>query len=165
MPHRCVASFVGQAPPSLRADELCRIQGVQAQTLSVLDEARKRNLLVIGAGEHNSCQSCDDCRSCSCSPTAVNKWDLVKDDGRGEAAVQELSALLDCEEHEILRISAKTGMGVETVLEAVVDRIPPPQPYNAKEKLRALAFDSYYDSFRGVVSLVAVFEGEIKKGA
>lgn len=95
---------------------------------------------------------------------AVNKWDLVKDDGRGEAAVQELSALLDCEEDEILRISAKTGMGVEAVLEAVVDRIPPPQPYNPQEKLRALAFDSYYDSFRGVVSLVAVFEGELKKG-
>ena len=75
-----------------------------------------------------------------------------------------MSALLECEEHEILRISAKTGMGVETVLEAVVDRIPPPQPYDFKEKLRALAFDSYYDSFRGVVSLVAVVEGELKKG-
>ncbi|ORY73253.1 hypothetical protein BCR35DRAFT_293843 [Leucosporidium creatinivorum] len=118
-------------------------QGIQAQTLSVLDEARKRNLTVVGA---------------------VNKWDLVKDDGRGEAAVKELSALLDCEEDEILRVSAKTGLGVESVLEGVVARIPPPPPYVEAEKLRALAFDSYYDSFRGVVSLVAVVEGEIKKG-
>jgi translation elongation factor EF-4 len=118
-------------------------QGIQAQTLSVLEEARKRKLKVVGA---------------------VNKWDLVKDDGRGEAAVRELSALLECEEDEILRVSAKTGLGVESVLEGVVARIPPPPPVVPGEKLRALAFDSYYDSFRGVVSLVAVVEGEIKKG-
>ncbi|GAA5858517.1 hypothetical protein JCM1840_001239 [Sporobolomyces johnsonii] len=118
-------------------------QGVQAQTLSVLDEALKRNLTVVGA---------------------VNKWDLVKDDGRGEAAVRELSDLLGCKESEILRISAKTGLGVDSVLEAVVERIPPPAPVAKAEKLRALAFDSWYDSFRGVVSLVAVFEGEVKKG-
>lgn len=78
--------------------------------------------------------------------------------------MKELSALLDCEEDEILRVSAKTGLGVESVLEGVVARIPPPAPYVEKEKLRALAFDSYYDSFRGVVSLVAVVEGELKKG-
>lgn len=120
-----------------------RRQGIQAQTLSVLDEARKKNLEVVGC---------------------VNKWDLVKDDGRGEAAVQELAALLDCQPEQILRISAKTGMGVESVLKAMVERIPPPPPYGSNEKLRALAFDSYYDSFRGVVSLVAVFEGELKKG-
>jgi hypothetical protein len=95
----------------------------------------------------------------------VNKWDLVKDDGRGEAAVNELSDLLGCRPEEILRISAKTGLGVESVMDAVVARIPPPPPVQKDEKLRALAFDSWYDSFRGVVSLVAVFEGEVKKGA
>jgi translation factor GUF1, mitochondrial len=63
-----------------------------------------------------------------------------------------------------LRVSAKTGLGVESVLEGVVARIPPPPPYVPNEKMRALAFDSYYDSFRGVVSLIAVVEGEIKKG-
>ncbi|GAA5929774.1 GTPase GUF1 [Sporobolomyces koalae] len=120
-------------------------QGVQAQTLSVLDEAMKRNLTVVGA---------------------VNKWDLVKDDGRGEAAVKELSDLLGCEESEILRLSAKTGLGVESVLEAVIERIPPPPPVaqDKPEPLQALVFDSYYDSFRGVVSLCSVFQGEIKKG-
>ncbi|GAA5850814.1 hypothetical protein JCM5353_004822 [Sporobolomyces roseus] len=119
-------------------------QGIQAQTLSVLDEAMKRNLTVIGA---------------------VNKWDLVKDDGRGEAAVRELSDLLGCKESEILRLSAKTGLGVETVLDAVIERIPPPKPIDkAGEPLQALVFDSYYDSFRGVVSLCSVFQGEVKKG-
>ncbi|KAK4053498.1 Translation factor guf1 mitochondrial [Microbotryomycetes sp. JL201] len=119
-------------------------QGIQAQTLSVLDEARKRNVKVIGA---------------------VNKWDLVQDDTRGPAAIQELSALLDCEEHEILKISAKTGFGVESVLDAIVDRFPPPPPItDSAASLQALAFDSYYDPYRGVVSLVAVFEGELRKG-
>ncbi|SCZ93847.1 BZ3500_MvSof-1268-A1-R1_Chr6-3g08923 [Microbotryum saponariae] len=118
-------------------------QGIQAQTLSVLDEARKRNLTVLGA---------------------VNKWDLVKDDGRGEAAVQELAALLGCEEDEILRVSAKTGLGVQDVLEGVVERIPAPSKGDKGDKLSALAFDSYFDPFRGVVSLVAVVEGEVKKG-
>ncbi|GAA6027916.1 hypothetical protein JCM8097_001780 [Rhodosporidiobolus ruineniae] len=118
-------------------------QGIQSQTLTVLEEALKRGLTVLGA---------------------VNKWDLVKDDGRGEAAVEELSGLLGCDPSEILRISAKTGLGVETVLDAVVERIPPPPQVEKGEKLSALAFDSWYDSFRGVVSLVAVFEGEVKKG-
>lgn len=118
-------------------------QGIQAQTLSVLESAKQRGLKVIGA---------------------VNKWDLVKDDGRGEAAVKELAELLECKEDDILRISAKTGMGVETVLEALVHSIPPPQEAVPREKLRALVFDNYFDSFRGVVSLVAIVEGELKKG-
>jgi len=89
----------------------------------------------------------------------------VKDDGRGEAAVRELSDLLGCKESEILRLSAKTGLGVETVLDAVIERIPPPKPIDkAGEPLQALVFDSYYDSFRGVVSLCSVFQGEVKKG-
>lgn len=78
--------------------------------------------------------------------------------------MNELSDLLGCRPDEILRISAKTGLGVEDVLEAMVERIPPPPPIEEGEKLRALAFDSWYDSFRGVVSLVAVFEGDVKKG-
>ncbi|GAA6064307.1 hypothetical protein JCM10212_002739 [Sporobolomyces blumeae] len=118
-------------------------QGLQAQTLSVLDEALKRGLKVVGA---------------------VNKWDLVKDDGRGEAAVRELSDLLGCQQSEILRLSAKTGYGVDTVLDAIVERIPPPPAVVPGEKLQALVFDSYYDSFRGVVSLCSVFQGEVKKG-
>ncbi|KAM0746804.1 GTP-binding protein lepa [Meredithblackwellia eburnea MCA 4105] len=118
-------------------------QGIQAQTLTVLEEARNRGLKIMGA---------------------VNKWDLVQHDGRGEAAVAEVADLIDCKEDEVLRVSAKTGMGVESVLEGIVARIPPPQEAVAPEKLRALVFDSWYDSFRGVVSLVAIVEGEIRKG-
>lgn len=118
-------------------------QGIQAQTLSVLEEARKRGLKVIGG---------------------INKWDLVAGDGRGPAAVQELAELIGCEEDEVLKMSAKTGMGVPDVLEAVVHSIPPPAEYVQGEKLRAMVFDSYYDSFRGVVSLVAIVEGQLQKG-
>ncbi|KAK4700560.1 hypothetical protein P7C70_g5688, partial [Phenoliferia sp. Uapishka_3] len=139
-------------------------QGIQAQTLSVLEEARKRGLKVVGA---------------------VNKWDLVQHDGRGESAVTELADLIECEEDEVLRVSAKTGLGVKTVLEGLVSRIPPPKEVQVRkcfasmgfsfhdlfirilqpnEKLRCLVFDSWYDSFRGVVSLVAVVEGELRKG-
>lgn len=145
-------------------------QGIQAQTLSVLDEAISRGLTVVGAGASSgvACRSTGSERMLT-SILAVNKWDLVKDDGRGEAAVQELSDLLGCDPSEILRISAKTGWGVESVLEAIVERIPPPpSPQFSREgeleNLRALAFDSWYDSFRGVVSLVSVHEGELRKG-
>lgn len=80
--------------------------------------------------------------------------------------MKELSDLLGCEPSEILRLSAKTGLGVESVLDAVIERIPPPTPIalDKAEPLQALVFDSYYDSFRGVVSLCSVFQGEVKKG-
>ena len=145
-------------------------QGVQAQTLSVLDEAMKRSLTVVGAGELERLSDrfllFDELTYAPFSPTSVNKWDLVKDDGRGEAAVRELSDLLGCEESEILRLSAKTGLGVESVLDAVIERIPPPPPValDKPEPLQALVFDSYYDSFRGVVIFCSVFEGVVKKG-
>ena len=132
-------------------------QGIQAQTLSVLESARKRNLKVIGA---------------------INKWDLVSSDDRGPRAVTELADLLDCDPSEILKVSAKTGMGVKGVLEGVVRMIPPPHEVGlgegvtlvgdgrggTRERMRAIVFDSYYDSFRGVVSLIAVVEGELKRG-
>jgi small GTP-binding protein len=119
-------------------------QGIQAQTLSVLESAKQRGLKVIGA---------------------VNKWDLVREDTRGPAAVRELAELLEIEdENQVLKISAKTGEGVESVLEALVEMIPPPKPEVEGEKLRAMVFDNWFDSFRGVVSLVAVVEGQLKKG-
>lgn len=81
--------------------------------------------------------------------------------------MRELADLIDCEPEEILRVSAKTGLGVESVLEGMVARIPPPEDVpmvEGGEKLRAMAFDSWYDPFRGVVSLVAIVEGELKRG-
>lgn len=58
---------------------------------------------------------------------SVNKWDLVQNDARGPAAITELAELIGCPEDQILKISAKTGWGVEDVLEDIVNRIPSPK--------------------------------------
>jgi GTP-binding protein LepA len=70
--------------------------------------------------------------------------------------------LLGVDEEDIIKISAKTGEGVKSVLAAVVDRVPPPT--TTQEQTRALIFDSYYDPYRGVVSLARLFDGELKRG-
>ena len=83
-----------------------------------------------------------------------------------------MTALLDPHD-PILPISAKTGQGVESILDAIVKHIPPPlasastsehQSSDADVSFRALAFDSWYNEFKGVVSLVAVASGSIAKG-
>src|SRR5918999_1071276 len=78
------------------------------------------------------------------------------------AMTEELVELLGVDERDILRISAKTGEGVTDVLDTVVDRIPAPE--TTQEETRALIFDSYYDPYRGVVSLARLVDGELKKG-
>src|SRR3712207_4128006 len=70
--------------------------------------------------------------------------------------------LLGLNEEDILKISAKTGEGVNSVLDAIVDRVPAPQ--TTQRQTRALIFDSYYDPYRGVVSLARLFDGELRKG-
>ncbi|MEJ5186156.1 MAG: translation elongation factor 4 [Candidatus Geothermincolales bacterium] len=91
----------------------------------------------------------------------VNKIDLSVADPEG--AAMELAELLGVDSAEVLRVSAKTGEGVEELLEAVVEMVPPPGGDPA-EPLRALVFDSTYDTYRGVVAFVRVVEGRIKKG-
>lgn len=76
--------------------------------------------------------------------------------------------LLGCDKEDIIPVSAKTGQNVETILDAVMERIPKPEVYKGeldveKQELKALVFDSQYDSYRGVVSYVKVFSGQIKK--
>lgn len=73
-----------------------------------------------------------------------------------------MTALLEPQD-PLLPVSAKTGEGVEDVLEAIVQHIPAPAP-KGSDALAALAFDSWYDEFKGVVSLIAVKSGYIKKG-
>ncbi len=114
-------------------------QGIQAQTLANLYLAMEHDLEII---------------------PVLNKIDLPVADV--PAATEELVELLGVDEDEILRISAKTGEGIERVLDAIVDRIPAPQ--TTQEQTRALIFDSYYDPYRGVVSLARLFDGELKKG-
>src|SRR5215211_4377233 len=114
-------------------------QGIQAQTLANLYLAMEHDLEII---------------------PVLNKIDLPVADV--PAATEELMELLGADEEEILKISAKTGEGVKSVLDAIVDRVP--APGTTREQTRALIFDSYYDPYRGVVSLARLFDGELKKG-
>jgi len=114
-------------------------QGIQAQTLANLYLAMENDLEII---------------------PVLNKIDLPIADVA--AVTEELVELLGVDEDDVLKISAKTGEGVTGVLDAVVDRIPAPQ--TTQKETRALIFDSYYDPYRGVISLARLVDGELKKG-
>ena len=114
-------------------------QGIQAQTLANLYLAMEHDLGII---------------------PVLNKIDLPVADV--PAATEELVELLGVDEGDIIKISAKTGEGVVDVLDAIVDRVPAPK--TTQEETRALVFDSYYDPYRGVVSLTRLVDGELKKG-
>lgn len=116
-------------------------QGIQAQTLANVYLAMAADLKII---------------------PVLNKIDLPAADVERVSA--EVINLLGCEKDEILHISAKTGQGVEQVLERVVSDIPAPKQSDTKET-RALIFDSYYDDYRGVILYVRVFDGEITKNS
>jgi GTP-binding protein LepA len=116
-------------------------QGIQAQTLANVYLAMAADLRII---------------------PVLNKIDLPAADVERVGA--EIVSLLGCEFEDILQISAKTGLGVEAVLDKVVDEIPAPKLAEASET-RALIFDSYYDDYRGVILYVRVFGGGIAKGA
>ncbi len=95
----------------------------------------------------------------------INKIDLPAADF--DKVAEEIINLLGCDKSEIIWISAKTWENVESVLDAVIDRISSPKVYTDKnpenDELKALVFDSQYDAYRWVVSYVKVFQGEIKK--
>jgi len=114
-------------------------QGIQAQTLANLYLAMEHDLEII---------------------PVLNKIDLPIADV--PAVTEELVELLGVDESDIIKISAKTGEGVRDVLDAIVDRVPAPK--TTQDETRGLVFDSYYDPYRGVVSLVRLVDGELKKG-
>jgi GTP-binding protein LepA len=91
----------------------------------------------------------------------VNKIDLPQADP--DRAAQELAELIGGDPDDVVRISAKTGAGVEDVLDAVIERVPPPSG-DAEAPARALIFDSSYDQYRGVVAFVRVVDGVFRKG-
>jgi len=120
-------------------------QWIEAQTLSNVYMAIENDLDII---------------------PVINKIDLPAADV--DKVSEEIVNLLGCDTSEIIGISAKTWENVESVLEAVIERISYPKVYSdknpAKDELKALVFDSQYDAYRWVVSYVKVFQGEIKKG-
>ena len=112
-------------------------QGIEAQTLSNVYLAIENNLEII---------------------PVINKIDLPNADI--EARVRELEDTFGFKEDEIILTSAKTGVGIDKLVEAIIERIPAPTG-SVHEKTRCLIFDSYFDSYRGVIALVRVVEGKV----
>ncbi|MEO4039694.1 translation elongation factor 4 [Micrococcaceae bacterium Sec6.3] len=112
-------------------------QGIEAQTLANLYLAMENELEII---------------------PVLNKIDLPAADPDRYAA--EIATLIGCEPEDVLRVSGKTGMGVEALLDRVVERIPAPTG-DADAPARAMIFDSVYDTYRGVVTYVRVMDGRL----
>jgi len=115
-------------------------QGIEAQTVSNLLMAIDGGLEIV---------------------PVVNKVDLPN--ARTEVVAEELAKLVGCPNSDVIRASAKTGLGVEEILEAIHARIPAPGG-RSNASLRALIFDSVYDRYRGVVVLTRIVDGEIRPG-
>jgi GTP-binding protein LepA len=114
-------------------------QGIEAQTLANLYLALESNLTII---------------------PVINKIDLPS--AQTDAVMEDLHNLLGTPKEQIIQISAKQGTNVHQVLQAIVDFIPPPKGDDDKP-LEALIFDSHYDSYKGVVAYVRVFNGQIRR--
>jgi len=112
-------------------------QGIEAQTLANLYLALESDLVIL---------------------PVINKIDLPS--ARPDEVAEEISNLLGVSKESIIKISAKSGMNVEMVLEAVVKTIPPPKG-KSDLPMRALVFDSHYDSYKGVVAYIRIMEGEM----
>lgn len=115
-------------------------QGIEAQTISNLYQAIEQNLEIL---------------------PVLNKIDLPGADPEGIG--QQVIDLIGCKREDILHVSGKTGEGVPELLEAIVEKIPGPKREEDKP-LRALIFDSVFNTYRGSIAYVRVIEGVIKKG-
>lgn len=115
-------------------------QGIEAQTLANLYQALDNHLTII---------------------PVINKIDLPNADI--EKVKRELMDTIGFEEAEILLVSAKTGVGIKELMSAIIERIPAPKGKN-EEPLQALIFDSYYDSYRGIVALLRIVNGSVRVG-
>ncbi|KAF5285016.1 hypothetical protein FQR65_LT02328 [Abscondita terminalis] len=114
--------------------------GVQAQTVANFYLAFGKDLIII---------------------PVLNKIDLKNADP--ERVAQQLQTLFDIDPSTVLKISAKLGIGIDEILQAIITRLPPP-PASRDSPFRALLFDSWYDRYRGVLSLIYIKEGDIKVG-
>ncbi len=115
-------------------------QGVEAQTLANVYTAVDQGLEII---------------------PVINKIDLPSADP--DKVKQEIEEIIGLDASEALLVSAKTGTGIQEVLEAIVSDVPPPKG-SPDQPLKALIFDSWYNSYQGVVVLVRVFDGQVYKG-
>jgi elongation factor 4 len=115
-------------------------QGVQAQTMANFYLAFDQNLTII---------------------PVINKIDLAN--AQVDRVTKEITKLFDFEPSQIIKTSAKSGIGIHELLQAVVERIPSPIS-NVSGQLKALLFDSWFDEYKGVICLIAVKDGIIKKG-
>ncbi|MBO7165839.1 MAG: elongation factor 4 [Muribaculaceae bacterium] len=115
-------------------------QGIQAQTISNIYMAIDNNLEII---------------------PIVNKCDL--DSAKPEEVEDQIVDLLGCDHEEIIRASGKTGMGVQEILNAIIDRVPAPKG-DPEAPLQALIFDSVFNPFRGIIAYFKIVNGTIKPG-
>jgi GTP-binding protein LepA len=116
-------------------------QGVEAQTVANVHLAMKQNLTII---------------------PVINKIDLPH--ANVEQAKQQLEEILAIPAETAILASAKQGIGIDDILEAIIARVPPPKPTGAPS-LQTLVFDSFFDTYKGVVTHVRVFNGELRPGA
>jgi GTP-binding protein LepA len=115
-------------------------QGVEAQTLANAFAAMNSELTVV---------------------PAINKIDLVH--ARVDEVLLEMEQTLAVDPSEVLKVSAKSGIGIEELLDALIDRIPPPGG-TPEETLQAMVFDSHYDEYRGAITYIRVMNGRVSKG-
>ena len=113
-------------------------QGIEAQTLANLYQALDADLAII---------------------PVINKIDLPS--ARPDEVAEDVGSLLGIDPTDVIQVSAKEGINVDQILEAIVTRVPPPKDLD-DEPLRALVFDSHYDSYKGVIAYVRIFEGSFK---
>lgn len=114
-------------------------QGIQAQTISNFFKALENNLTII---------------------PVLNKMDMPT--AMPDEVKDQIVDIIGCERNDIIEASAKTGMGISEILEAIIGRIPPPKG-NPNLSLQALIFDSVYDPYRGIITYFRIFNGTIKK--
>ncbi len=116
-------------------------QGIQAQTLANFNAAKRAGLTIVGA---------------------VNKVDLAP--MMADEVVKSTAELLGVDPSEIFRVSGKTGLGVEELLHAVIEKVPAPRPRSSDvaPQFRALVFDSFYHEHKGIVATVRVVNGQVK---
>ena len=115
-------------------------QGVEAQTVSNTYLAIENNLTLI---------------------PIINKVDLQS--AMIDDVKMQMVELIGCDENDIIEASSKSGIGIQDIFNAIINRIDPPRD-NSEQKSRALIFDSMYDNYKGAIPYVRIFDGVIKKG-